>query len=97
MTHYVNIADVPRYPKESVSKQMTEVIQKDGLIEPLLAKRKDGKLTDIHPHSRERCEAFIREVEYLESEGMKATNEIIVVFWDELTPDEKAEYRRFSS
>ncbi len=90
MTTYVKISTIPRYPDLRVSPRMTEIIKCDGLIEPIILD--SPTVVNDHGHNRERCEAFIREVESLTAQGIAATDSIIIVYWDDLDEDEQREY-----
>lgn len=88
MTTYVKISAIERYPDLHVSRQLASAIQRNGLIEPILM----ADESVVHESSRERSEAFIREVESLKAQGIAATDSIIVVYWNELDTDEQREY-----
>ena len=81
MTTLVKFATLPRYPDICPSKRLIAVLERDGLIEPLVIR--DG---EIIPEHQERFETFCR---IAESYGTEGTDSIIAVYWDQLDANEQ--------
>ena len=86
MTHIVPLDSLPEYPDLFVSKRLQASVAEQGLIEPVVINRKK----QVHPHDRELFEAFRRACA---SHGDEGTKTCIVVYWHELTADDRAAYR----
>lgn len=95
MPSYIPITQFKRYPDLHISRGLKKAIQNDGLIEPLI-RMPNGEL---HSHSIERAEAFMREVDRINKQlltnyyGIHAATTLLIVEWDELDDDEKGEYK----
>lgn len=87
MTTVIKLDAIPTYDV-LISKRMVESVAKQGLIEPIILL--DRKTNEVHPDKRELYMAYRRAVKTL---GDRGRDDIIVVWWDELTKEDKLEWR----
>lgn len=70
--HYIDLIDLPRYPNAYLSKRLLKIVEKDGLIVPLIY---DDRISEIHECDQDRFMAFRR---IAESSGDKGATNVLV-------------------